>query len=871
MEPPSFLDHMSNTNQHLATAFFHPQHSAITRSITRTPTSSLAALRTAHHLEGFSTPTTFRDGNFVFAHREINQQNRFPFSQTPECFVGASSSHCTKSQGRFGFPQSSPFSVDESKFQNEISMEFCSEPVSQGSHSDSHSLCLLRSLIASFPAVVLENVEEGASAQSTQRTRTTIVTPPQATFPCTSQQFGSGVTFENEPRTHLKRLHSQAQLSIEMETTKKRCPSPLAPAESESPTRFVKLEPSPNLLQDSFMSATSSSTTSQHCETSQDILTVVEQKISTFFQNVTICAQQHLSTSQLLQVVAISPEASPRARHILAELDQTIQKSVTPPSDVHQLSAALISRCTPDSVHDTLVLHTLEELKFVFTNSFHDGDSNTATAATTTAAATHVPCERGCWGNTYRLMITMLFVMICRLDRTISLLDHPEHRLLRNWAMSVFFKSMLCPASMLPPFPDPALLGKIGLAKLDAKQKKIPREVVEVVLRPALQHFCQLKKLDLKLIVGLRSVVELFPTLFKEVFGKRILETLESLADPKTLNETFPGAAPRDIRAMLIHMLDFFQLFASTNAFSCDQWLGKITEVVAKFEEQFPPLSNAPTTNNYNAPRAACCGFRAPLCRLLCLYPAKAVDMMLQQSSTQPTNQHKLCDLFRSVMKCKHAFPLCEEFKSRSTNLSCPGVRSGLGQFVGNNILSDVTILVGPTKAAFKAHRIILASKSLFFHHLFTNGFAETSRNEISLAEVNEDSFRLVLRHLYGDLTNLTGVAAQTVFDTYREADKFGLVDLQVMCEHQLAALVDASNWRPLLELAVASVSLCLPAGSSLSTLLCVDNCGDIGGETLLRACKAFILANLHSLTDEIKEPDAIISDLLSSTPGLSF
>jgi len=649
---------------------------------------------------------------------------------------------------------------------------------------------------------------------------------------------------------------------------------------------FVKME-SPRSLALPHGSDFSTSPSACSTTTSDDSLCEIERRMHSFFENLStkVHQQQHNSKSELdgllmstfSQTISV---CSQRRQHqnIDAEIDQVVQKSSTPCPDMNQLSTMLLPAQQEglDAVHDRCILHTLEELRFI--------SSNSASAAS--VATLGLPQSQGF----NKTLIFLLYVLMCRFKRTIFLVDQTENRHLRHWAMSVFFRCMLhAPTRFCASLPDAALLGKIGLAKLDAKQKKIPRDVVEAVLRPALQHFCQLKKLDLKLIVGLRSVVELFPTLFKEVFGKKILETLESLSDPKVLNDTFfEGPSPRDVRAMLIHMLDFFQLFASTNAFNCDQWISRIAAVVARFEDQFPQhvcgcVCSDGAKECAKHPSAcessSCQGFRAPLCRLLCIYPQKGVDVVLECSynHTNPLHQ-KLTEIFRSIMKCKQAFPLCEEFKKRSAIFAGANtIRSGLGKFVCNSKLSDVTLLVGPSKTVFDAHRVVLASKSAFFHQMFTNGFSETSKFEIALEDIEPEAFAVVIRHLYNDLPNLEELSAQVLFSTYQEADRFGLSELQMMCEHQLASMIDTSNWRVVLDLAASSVCLFTPSQSqnqsrvaTLSTVLAVDRCGEAEGGMLLRACKAFILANLHELTDELNESDTLIFDLLSTIPDIS-
>ncbi|XP_028403321.1 kelch-like protein 8 [Dendronephthya gigantea] len=61
--------------------------------------------------------------------------------------------------------------------------------------------------------------------------------------------------------------------------------------------------------------------------------------------------------------------------------------------------------------------------------------------------------------------------------------------------------------------------------------------------------------------------------------------------------------------------------------------------------------------------------------------------------------------------------------------------------------LFDVTLIVGEKK--IKAHRIVLASVSPYFKAMFTNRMSESSQDVITIKDVEEDVFLLLIRFIY--------------------------------------------------------------------------------------------------------------------------
>lgn len=514
------------------------------------------------------------------------------------------------------------------------------------------------------------------------------------------------------------------------------------------------------------------------------------------------------------------------------------QSSRTQPAD-HMVASRRLE--------DKLTLHLLDELKFAL-DVLHAKLDDVTPDSPQPQGSMHT------MGVLYRLLLIVLFVVICRREATLSLLDRPEHRKHRNWVMSAFFRSVLRPV-VSGHCADTILLSKIGLARLDSKQKKIPREVVESVLRPALMQFCDLQKLNMRLIAGLHSIVELFPTLFKEVFGKKILETLGAFLNKDDVHKMFPGTSDDDVCKMLIHMLDFFRLFGTTCSFSCEQWIPDLCSIVLKLEATWSPQPNSPGSS--------CHGFQAPLCRLLCLYPSKAVSCILRKSSTHDSG---LTTMFKSMLRCKHATPIIHEYRQRTMALvaqvpTCGGPGTGFSSYACQDSLSDVTLVLGPDEQHVKAHRIVLASRSAYFQKLFTIGMMETNQKEIRLPDVDSNAFRVVLRYLYGEVDDLSTLPIRLLSSVFELTDRYGLDELQNLCEHHMCGRVTTRDLPHLIDLAIRHNE----SADAEAGLLTLTSCGDSGGESLLRTCQSHLLANLGLLADTIDTEDPFMLDLLAS------
>eukprot|EP00300_Choanocystis_sp_HF-7_P021770 c20867_g1_i1.p1 GENE.c20867_g1_i1~~c20867_g1_i1.p1 ORF type:complete len:827 (+),score=144.96 c20867_g1_i1:130-2610(+) len=438
-----------------------------------------------------------------------------------------------------------------------------------------------------------------------------------------------------------------------------------------------------------------------------------------------------------------------------------------------------------------------------------------------------------------RLVVVLLFVIVCRCNWAFEVLDRAENRKYRNWILTVLFQAIVKPKGHTSlDCSQTILLSKMALARLDCNHKKIPREVVEVVLRPALMQFCDLNRLDGQLVSSLHSIVQLCPFLFKEVFGKKVLDTLEFFATNSRAQFT-PCT-----HCLVTRLLDFFRLFASTGAFSCEAWLDRISVLVVKLEQRFPHPSSTVS--------ASCEGFRSPLCRLLCLYPTHSVDLILRASGDSDLLR---VEMFKSILRCKHAGPLVLEFNRRSLRLMSN--HSSLLK-VPRWHVPDVQLVVGENRVVFQAHRIVLASASPCFELLLQS---PTSHVGLELVHVQPPPFELVLRFVYSELTCLSDCSFEVVCSAFSLADQFALPDLKTLCEDYLCQHINRDRIAVLLDLALRC-SLPLSKKDCQSLLSC---CGSKGGERLLRACQSYMLCNLGNLLEMIDVDDDLSMQLLAS------
>ena len=90
-------------------------------------------------------------------------------------------------------------------------------------------------------------------------------------------------------------------------------------------------------------------------------------------------------------------------------------------------------------------------------------------------------------------------------------------------------------------------------------------------------------------------------------------------------------------------------------------------------------------------------------------------------------------------------------------------------RFWEEQILTDLTLLVGPDQTSIKVHKLILATNFEYFHTMFTGGLMESSQNEVRLPCVSPEDFKLILKYAYSGRVHLVkeNVWQMTVLANY--------------------------------------------------------------------------------------------------------
>ena len=110
----------------------------------------------------------------------------------------------------------------------------------------------------------------------------------------------------------------------------------------------------------------------------------------------------------------------------------------------------------------------------------------------------------------------------------------------------------------------------------------------------------------------------------------------------------------------------------------------------------------------------------------------------------------------------------------------------------------DITLIFDGTP--IHCHRVILASRSLYFEALFSHDFKENEQRVVNFSSQDDgvplDSFILMLRHLYSSSndTPVCRVEPRHLYDLLSLADRFNVASIKRKCEHILAQCISVDN-----------------------------------------------------------------------------
>ncbi|KAK0048945.1 kelch repeat and BTB domain-containing protein 3 [Biomphalaria pfeifferi] len=118
------------------------------------------------------------------------------------------------------------------------------------------------------------------------------------------------------------------------------------------------------------------------------------------------------------------------------------------------------------------------------------------------------------------------------------------------------------------------------------------------------------------------------------------------------------------------------------------------------------------------------------------------------------------------------------------------GIVQGLSDFWKSEELQDFTVTLGTTK--FGCHRFLLAACSGFFRGLFRSGMKETELKCVTVENISNKTFELILETLYtgrGVLTN------DSIIDIWEAAQQLQIPFLITECEDFAKATLSLDNY----------------------------------------------------------------------------
>ncbi|OMJ29873.1 Transcription-associated protein 1 [Smittium culicis] len=151
------------------------------------------------------------------------------------------------------------------------------------------------------------------------------------------------------------------------------------------------------------------------------------------------------------------------------------------------------------------------------------------------------------------LRFTCIHMLTAAMERSELMLD--RYNGTRARIISVFFKSLYSRSN------EVVEAANIGLKKVLAVQKKLPKDLLQAGLRPILLNLSDYKRLNVPSLEGLARLLLLLTNYFKVEVGRKLLDHLLSWARPNTLKAASDKSAGEivDIKVM-ISILDVLYL-----------------------------------------------------------------------------------------------------------------------------------------------------------------------------------------------------------------------------------------------------------------------------------------------------------------------
>ncbi|KAK0264884.1 transcription-associated protein 1 [Friedmanniomyces endolithicus] len=177
----------------------------------------------------------------------------------------------------------------------------------------------------------------------------------------------------------------------------------------------------------------------------------------------------------------------------------------------------------------------------------------------------------------------------------------PQQGQHRARVISIFFKSLYSKNK------DVAGAANAGLKIVLAATQKLPKDLLQNGLRPILMNVQDPRKLSVEGLDGLRTLLQLLTNYFKVEIGTRLLDHMEKIADPPTLQKvsfTLVEAQPK--MRVVTAIFSVFHLLPS----AAEMFLGDLVRRVIDLEESLRRTRSSP--------------FREPLVQYLNHYPQQS-------------------------------------------------------------------------------------------------------------------------------------------------------------------------------------------------------------------------------------------------------
>ncbi len=128
---------------------------------------------------------------------------------------------------------------------------------------------------------------------------------------------------------------------------------------------------------------------------------------------------------------------------------------------------------------------------------------------------------------------------------------------------------------------------------------------------------------------------------------------------------------------------------------------------------------------------------------------------------------------------------------SRPLAIPEPTLSADFNRLLESGQESDCTLLVGPEEDEFRAHRLVLLSRSPVFAKMFEHDTKESRESLVRIPDLSPEIVAEMLRFVYtGTAPNIENVA----IDLLVAADKYQLNRLKTMCENVLCGEICAQK-----------------------------------------------------------------------------